>query len=310
MQTKYRYLFGPVPSRRLGRSLGVDLTPYKTCCQDCVFCQLGRTTNKTVERKEYVDTKAVLTEFDHWLETNGEADYITLSGSGEPTLQSHFGEVLEFVGSHSKIPTVLLTNGALFHLPEVRKSASRADIVKVSLSAWHQSSFEWVNRPHVSLGFKQLIDGQMAFRAEFKGQLWMEVFMVRDMNTDHRHVKRIAELANMISPDRVHLNTAVRPPSEDFVAPLSSERLSALTHMFHPKAEIIAEFSAPLKNHVQANQDMIFAMLQRRPCTSKQIADVFDMNQNEVLKYLDILMRANQIRAEIKSPALYYFAVT
>jgi wyosine [tRNA(Phe)-imidazoG37] synthetase (radical SAM superfamily) len=157
---EYKHIFGPVPSRRLGRSLGVDLTPYKTCTQDCVFCQLGRTPNKTITRREYVPIGKVLDEIEEWLRRDGKADHITLSGSGEPTLHSCFGEVLGFVRNNSAIKAVLLTNGSLFHLPEVRREALKAHIVKVSLSAWDQASYGWVNRPHPDLDFKQLMTSQ------------------------------------------------------------------------------------------------------------------------------------------------------
>ena len=150
----YKYLFGPVPSRRLGRSLGVDLTPHKTCSLDCVFCQLGRTTEKTIARQEYVPTDKVLAELAEWLDRDGQADYITLSGSGEPTLHSGFGKVLEFIRSKSVIPAVLLTNGTMLQLPEVREAAACANVVKISLSAWNQASYEWVNRPHNQLRFE------------------------------------------------------------------------------------------------------------------------------------------------------------
>ena len=129
MQAKYRYLFGPVPSRRFGRSLGVDLTPYKTCCHDCVFCQLGRTTNKTIRRREYVPTERVIEELKHWLSSDGQADYITLSGSGEPTLHTGFGKILDFIRTNTDIPAALLTNGAMLYLPAVRQAASTANVV-------------------------------------------------------------------------------------------------------------------------------------------------------------------------------------
>jgi len=301
----YKYLFGPVPSRRFGRSLGVDLTPYKTCTLDCVFCQLGRTTKKTVTRQEYVPTDSVLAELGEWLKRDGQADYITLSGSGEPTLHSRFGEVLEFIRTNCKIPAVLLTNGSLLNLAEVRDAAARADVVKISLSTWDQASYGWVNRPHIKLQFDQLVEGQKSFRTQFKGQLWMEVFLVGGMNSMPVDVSKIADHAKKIGPDRIQLNTAVRPPAEDFVTSLSEERMQELPHLFHPTAEIIAEFRAKLPSHIQANQETIFSMLQRRPCTAEQIADIFDMHLNEVSKYLGSLMRADQIRAEHKKTTVY-----
>ncbi len=145
---KYKYLFGPVPSRRFGRSLGVDLIPYKTCSMNCVFCQLGRTSKTTVTRKEYVSTDLVKEELKYWLKTNKNADYITLSGSGEPTLHTRFGEILEFIRTNTNIPAVLLTNSTMLYLPEVREAAALADIVKISLSAWDQASLRRVNRPY------------------------------------------------------------------------------------------------------------------------------------------------------------------
>jgi len=306
--TQKKYLFGPVPSRRFGRSLGVDLTPFKTCSLDCVFCQLGPTMNKTTIRDEYVSTEAVIAEIDEWMKTDGKADYVTLSGSGEPTLHSRFGEVLEFIRSNSKIPAVVLTNGTLLHLPEVREAALLANIVKVSLSAWDQASYGWVNRPHAQLKFTQLIKGQKAFRKQFRGELWLEVFLVAGMNSAPSDVGRIAALAGEIEPDRIQLNTVVRPPAEKFAAALSREHLSSLCHLFRPTAEVIAEFSAEKDPGVQANKETILSMLQRRPCTADQIAKGFAMHLNEVSKYLGNLMRTGQIREERKNNTVYYAA--
>ena len=305
---KYKHIFGPVPSRRLGRSLGVDLTPYKTCSQDCVFCQLGRTTDMTVAREEYVPMDEVLDELGEWLKRDGKADHITLSGSGEPTLHSRFGEVVRFVRKNSPIKPVLLTNGSLFHLPEVRRAALQAHIVKVSLSAWDQASYGWVNRPHPDLDFKQLIEGQMAFRDEFKGQMWIEVFLVPGMNSIPSDVAKIAALADLLKPNRVHLNTAVRPPAEDFVAPLSKERLISLCHLFGPTAEVIAGCEAKGGVEVEANEEKIISMLQRRPCTAEDVAAAFGLHLNEVSKYLGMLTKEGRISSKRTSRALYYRA--
>lgn len=303
-----KYLFGPVPSRRFGRSLGVDLTPYKTCSLDCVFCQLGRTTHKTVERREYVNMEEVLRELEEWLETDGEADYITLSGSGEPTLHERFGDVLALIREKSEIPSLLLTNGTLLNLPEVREAAAFASVVKVSLSAWDQASFGWVNRPHAELRFEELISGQKAFRREYTGQLWMEVFLVSGMNAMPVDVSRIAALAEEIGPDRVQLNTAIRPAAEDFATPVSEERIAELTHLFHPPAEIIAEFSKQKDLKLRGNRESVLAMLRRRPCTAGQIAEGFGMHLNEVSKYLGNLLSAKEIRTERKGGTVYYAA--
>jgi wyosine [tRNA(Phe)-imidazoG37] synthetase (radical SAM superfamily) len=309
MRKSYHYLFGPVPSRRFGRSLGVDLTPYKTCSLDCVFCQLGRTSQKTIIREEYVPTAEVLAELADWLKTGGEADYITLSGSGEPTLHSRFGEVLDFVRSNSSISAALLTNGTMLYLPEVREAAAHADVVKVSLSAWDKASYGWVNRPHSRLRFDDLVEGQKAFRRQFKGQLWMEVFLLEGLNSMPDDVRKIAELVKGINPDRIQLNTAVRPPAEDFAMAVSRERLNGLTHLFSPTAEIIAEYSAKRASDVHVNEDTIYSMLARRPCTAKQIGDIFGMHLNEVSKYIGKLLRTQQIRQERRNGDVYFAAV-
>ena len=251
----------------------------------------------------------MLAELKDWLKTNGKADYITLSGAGEPTLHSHFGEVLEFIRKNSTIPAVLLTNGTMLYLPEVQEEAAKANVVKVSLSAWNRISYGWVNRPHPQLRFNQLVQGQKAFRAKFKGQLWMEVFLIKAINSKPGDVRKIAAMAKEIKPDRIQLNTAVRPPAEDFVMALSNENMEELIHLFCPAAEIIAEYSPSRTTAVQANQDTIFSMLQRRPCTMEEITDIFGMHINEASKYMGILMRNGRIRSEKKNSAIYYAAI-
>jgi wyosine [tRNA(Phe)-imidazoG37] synthetase (radical SAM superfamily) len=303
---QYKYLFGPVPSRRFGRSLGVDLTPYKTCTQDCVFCQLGRTTDLTVSRGEYAPVEKVIAELGEWLKNGGKADHITLGGSGEPTLHSRFQDVIRFAKENSAIKTVLLTNGSLLHIPEVRSAASLAHIVKVSLSAWDQRSYGWINRPHPSIKFKQLVEGLKIFRGQFAGELWMEVFLVWGTNSTPSDVSRIAVLAEEIGPDRIQLNTVIRPPSEDFVDAVPKEHIMSLCSLFRPTAEIIADFNAERDVALEATKETVLAILQRRPCTADQIAKAFGMHLNEVSKYLGSLKKDGQIREERKSGDIYY----
>lgn len=302
----YKHLFGPVPSRRFGRSLGVDLTPYKTCSFDCIFCQLGRTTLKTTERKEYVPVEEVIGELGDWIESHGDADYITLSGSGEPTLHSRFGEIIEWARTSSSIPVVLLTNGSLLDDAGVRKAAAQAHIVKVSLSAGDQALLEYINRPNPDITLERLVDGMRAFRDGFAGELWLEVFVIRDVNSSPEAISRIADLARTFSPDRIHLNTAVRPPAESFVHPMSRPELEALAGCFDPPAEVIAEFSSDTTPSAKANEETILAMLRRRPCTAKEIAAVLGLHLNEVSKHIGKLERTNVIRATLSGQDLYY----
>jgi len=310
MAKQYRYLFGPVPSRRFKRSLGVDLTPLKTCNFDCVFCQLGRTRRKTVLRNEYAPIDTVLKELKEWLATDGYADYITLSGSGEPTLHTKFGEVLTFLKKAAK-PSVLLTNGSFLSDPHVRKDAALADIVKVSMSAWDQNSFELINRPHQDISFNKFVDGQKKFRKIFTGQMWMEVFLLFGINSRPADVSKLAAIAKEINPDRIQLNTVARPPAEEFAAALPHDSMQTLCRLFDPPAEIIADFDAPFSDSIQATEADILAMLQRRPCTINQIANSFNMHVNEVSKYLGKLINSNTITIYTvhKNSEVYYSAI-
>jgi len=287
----------------------VDLTPYKTCTQDCVFCQLGRTTDLTVSRGEYVPVDEVIIELAEWLKTDGKADHITLSGSGEPTLNSRFHEVIRFVRENSAIKTVLLTNGSLLNIPEVRSGASLAHIVKVSLSAWDQRSYGWVNRPHPAIEFKLIIDGLKTFRAQFTGELWMEVFLIWGVNSTASDVSRIAVLAEEVGPDRIQLNTVVRPPAEDFVDAVPKEYIMSLCPLFRPTAEVIADFNSEKDIDLQASKETVLAILRRRPCTADQVGRALGMHMNEVSKYLGSLIQERQICEERVNGNIYYAAL-
>lgn len=306
--TDYKHLFGPVPSRRFGRSLGVDLTPPKTCTIDCVFCQLGRTTNSTLQRREWIPTAAVVAELDRWIAEDGEADVITFAGSGEPTLHVGLGEITAHIRNQTDIPVLLLTNGTLLHREDVRRDAARANKVKVSLSAWDEDSFQAVNRPSPGCTFAQLVAGEMAFREQFNGELVLEVFVVEGLNSASENMKRIAEFAAMIRPDRVQLNTAVRPPAERDVLPVPPDHLNELARFFEPAAEVIAQYSAGWETNFQANEGTILQTLQRRPCTADQLAEVFSMHRNEIAKYLGKLLGDGAIQTLRQGGELYYKA--
>ena len=306
MPQSYKYLFGPVPSRRLGRSLGVDLVPYKTCSFDCIFCQLGRTTNKTVTRKEYVPVSDVLAELENRLSANTSIDYITLSGSGEPTLHSEFGQVIEFVRNNTRIPAALLTNSSLLTDPDVRAQASTADIIKASFSAWDQTSLKEINRPHPDVKFEQILEGLQLLRQQFSGEIRLEVFLVWGTNTTQRAVQNIAEQVKNIAPDRIQLNTTSRPPCEQYAYALPQDQMLQLAELFDPTAEVIAEYTSESNAGGQTNQREILHMLQRRPCTIDDICRVFGIHRNEALKYVGKLLRTGDVKKNEKKGTSYY----
>ncbi len=291
----YQHLFGPVPSRRLGLSLGVDLLPFKTCSFDCIFCQLGRTTDKTLMRKPYAPVDAVVGELRHWLNAGGRADYITLSGSGEPTLHTQFGDVIDFARGNTRIPIALLTNGSLLADAAVRAAAARANVVKASLSAWDQPSMQTLNRPHPDLTFEGLLEGLRRFRNEFAGKLWIEVFLVEDVNTRPDQIARIADHIRTLHPDRIQLNTAVRPPCEPSVHAVAKDRIESLTRQFDPPAEVIAEYRGAHADAFRATEADILGILRRRPCTLSQICRALAVHRNAAAKHLGALFRTDQI---------------
>lgn len=237
-----------------------------------MFCQVGKTGQTTLSRAEYAPLDDVLGEFDAWLGGGGEADAITLSGSGEPTLHSGFGRVLDGVRRRCRMRRVLLTNSSLLHLEEVRHDAANADVVKGSLSAWDQPSFDAVNRPDSHVCFEQVVDGLQRFREQFAGELWLEVFLVAGVNDRETDVRRISRLAAQIRPDRIQLNTAVRPPAESWVSLVTADTLERFADLFVPRGEVIAR--VPMREvRVRAVADTeILALLGRRNCTLDDIA--------------------------------------
>ena len=177
-----RHVYGPVPSRRLGRSLGVDLVPFKTCSYDCIYCQLGRTTNKTTERKEYVPVDDVLEELAEKLRSEPGPDYVGLAGSGEPTLHARIGDLIAGIKRLTSVPVAVLTNGSMLWRSDVRAGIAEADLVMPSLDAGTPRRFERVNRPHRDISFEKMVDGLVTFCAVFRGKVWLEVFVLAGIN--------------------------------------------------------------------------------------------------------------------------------
>jgi wyosine [tRNA(Phe)-imidazoG37] synthetase (radical SAM superfamily) len=218
---KMKYVYGPVPSRRLGRSLGIDLIPYKTCTYDCIYCQLGRTTRKTVTRERFVPTETILAEVRRKLDTGDRPDYVGLAGSGEPTLHAGIGDLIQGLKAMTDVPVAVFTNGSLLWMDEVRQVLMGADLVLPSLDVGDERLFQDVNRPHPSLSFERMVAGIAAFTREFPGQVWMEVLLVGGINGMETEVKKIAEHVRTNRPARVQLNSVNRPPAEEYAACLS-----------------------------------------------------------------------------------------
>jgi wyosine [tRNA(Phe)-imidazoG37] synthetase (radical SAM superfamily) len=301
------HVFGPVPSRRLGRSLGVDLVPFKTCTYDCIYCQLGSTTVKTAERNEWLDRDAVLEEIRRKLDSR--PDYITLSGSGEPTLHTGLDEWMKAIRSITEIPIAVLTNGSLLWRDEVRRELRQADLVVPSLDAGDAELFRQVNRPCEAVSFERMVDGLAAFREEFPGQYWLEVLLLDGRTSNESEVEKIAAHARRVRPDRIQLNTATRPPADSLAKPVPRARLTRLARLFDPPAEVIADFSHPVRSEAaSAVAADVLATLRRRPCTLPDLVAALDLHRNEVLKYLDALADRGLIQHTVRGSDVYYRA--
>ncbi len=302
-----KHIYGPVPSRRLGRSLGVDIVPPKICTLDCVYCQIGRTTQKSTVRQNFVDIEAVLAELGDKLAAGVTADYITIGGSGEPTLNSRLGELIDRIDAMTAIPVALLTNGTLFDRADVRAEAGKAEVVIPSLDAGDQAVFEAVNRPVRDISIEKVISGLSQFRDEFPGQIWLEVFLIEGMNTDPEQIAKLRALIARIRPDKVQLNSAVRPAAEEGILPIGEERLAAIASQIGRNCEIIgaAPLAEPSRHERRACADVL-SMLKRRPCSIPDICAGLGITRNEAVKYITRLQQQQAVRSERQGSVTYY----
>ncbi|MCP4455277.1 MAG: radical SAM protein [Planctomycetes bacterium] len=300
-------IFGPVPSRRLGFSLGIDLVPYKVCSLDCVYCQIDRTTDKTLARKEYVCIRTILDQLKTRLAEGVKADVISLTGSGEPTLNAGLGDLIQGIRTLTSIPIAIITNSTLLNDPEVRAHCAKVDILLPSLDAVMPEAYAEVNRPHETLTAQTLIQGLVDFRSEFTGQIWLEVFLVEGMNTDPDHLQAMSRAIERIAPDRVQLNTAVRPTADSGIARLSPERMLALANQLGPKCEIIADFSkAPSTVEETIGSAHILNLVDRHPSSMSDIRACLGLSAARAQTLITPLTESGQVVWEQRDRITYY----
>jgi wyosine [tRNA(Phe)-imidazoG37] synthetase (radical SAM superfamily) len=305
---RYQYLYGPVPSRRLGRSLGIDLVPHKICTYDCIYCQIGKTTDKTLVRKEYVPVRDILEEVKRFLkEETSSIDYLSLSGSGEPTLHSQIRLVIEGIKAITSIPVAVITNGSLLYEEEVRQDLLLADIVLPSLDAVSSEVFMKINRPCPEFFIEKVIEGLIEFRKIYKGQIWLEILFCKGVNDSKEELLKMKKVVDCIQPDRIHLNTVVRPPSEKWVAPLNQKEIEKIRDFFGEKAEIISEFDRhPLSVLERDIKEEILEILKRRPLSPSDLSKGMGIPQNELDKYVEPLTQEGKIKTRIFGDSIYY----
>lgn len=302
------YVFGPVPSRRLGRSLGIDLVPFKTCSYDCVYCQLGPTTHTTLHRQAWVPLDRVVQELEEKL--SSRPDYITLSGSGEPTLFTPLDALIEAIRRITDIPIAVLTNGSLLGDPEVQRELAAADLVVPSLDAGNDVLFQAVNRPHEGLSFERMLAGLIAFRRRFRGQFWLEVFLLGGYTDSPRELAEIRHCIDLVHPDRVQLNTVTRPPAEELATAVPRGRLEEIAATFSPPAEVIADFrTARATEAGEAGREEILELLRRRPCTIDDMVGGLAIHRHEALKWIGHLAAEGAVEKSQVGGKCYYRAV-
>ena len=306
----YKHLFGPVPSRRLGMSLGVDLIPHKICSLNCVYCECGATTSLTHERKEYVPVDEVYSELKDFFKTNPDPDYLTFSGAGEPTLHKHIGEVIAFLKElRPEIPVAVLTNGTLFGDPEVREELMLADVVLPSLDAATDLALRRINRPRRELKASGYIKGLIEFRREFKGEIWLEILILPGYNDGEENLMALKEAIRKINPDRIQLNTLDRPGTVEGLLPARMSQLQEIASFFDlDKVEIIAppEERNQVKSYRTDVESAILETIARRPCTLADLEKILGLHINEINKYLGVLEEAGKLESVQQERGVFY----
>lgn len=306
----YKYLFGPVPSRRLGMSLGVDLVPKKVCALNCVYCEVGETSKLTTDRMEYIKYDKIISELQQFMSSRPKIDYITFSGSGEPTLNSRIGEVLAYVKqNYPDVKTAILTCGALLSSPQLRTEILEADVILPSLDAATQAIFNKINRPNPNLSIDTYIKGLIDFRKEYKGQIWLEVFLLRGYNDTPEELDLIKEAILKIEPDIVQLNTLDRPGTVEGLIAMTKNELQKIKDYWDiSNVEIIA--SAAQRTDVDSyNTDIegtILATIARRPCTLDDLNQILGIHVNEINKYLGALELNKKIKSTTLKRGVFY----
>ncbi len=309
----YKHIFGPVPSRRLGISLGIDLVPAKTCMYNCVYCECGKTTNLTCERREYVPTAEVIAELEEYLRPDPEIDYVTLSGSGEPTLHTGIGEIIAFLKERfPRYRVAVLTSGALLSEPTVRDDLMKADLVLPSLDAASETCFRRVNRPVLGIAIEDVVRGLIAFSREFHGDVWLEVFVVPGKNDAPEELERLKDAIGAIDPERVQLNTLDRPGAELWVRPATRASLEAIASFLGgDRVEVVAPSSAcePMPGLRDDVADLIMETILRRPCTARDLSRIAGLRRSEVGKYLTVLREQGRVEAVRGERGIFFRAV-
>lgn len=307
------FVFGPVPSRRLGQSLGIDPIPFKTCNWNCVYCQLGRTTPMTNQRCDYFPPDEIVAQIKAALESHrrGEIDWVTFTGSGEPTLHASLGWMIRQVKALTDIPVAVLTNGSLLYLLDVRDELLAADAVLPSLDAGTESLYRTINRPWAELTYDRLVDGLIAFRHAYTGKLWIEVMLLKGLNDSEEALTDIAAILRRIGPDEVHVNLPIRPPAELWVEPSDEEGLMRATAILGEVAHIIhpVEGTFDLSGYESVVEALV-GVITRHPMREEELIRTLDRwTPDQVAEALAELDASGRVKVVVRYDQRFWSSV-
>lgn len=306
---EHPHIFGPVPSRRLGISLGIDIIPFKTCTLSCIYCECGKTNNLTIQRKRFVDAGTILSELKKFAATFNQLNYITFSGSGEPTLNKDLGRMIMEMKKLTNTPVAVLTNGTLLYLKEVRDDLMRADLVLPSLDAATDETFQRINQPHKDLKLDTIIQGLVKFREEFRGEIWLEVLIVKGINEKKEELDQLHHRISTINPDRVQLNSVDRPAPYEFVQPVSTGVLERIAQAWNDLPVEVIKRTRKRKEILSFSRDLensILNTLDRRPLMIEDLEALTGKNRLELYKYIDILEQEKKIAVKVFEDKIFY----
>ncbi len=312
--SELKYLFGPAPSRRLGRSLGINIVPSKICSLDCIYCEVGKTKKTVLQRKAYYNADDIIEEFyNNFYKFEELCDVVTITGSGEPTLNSELEKIITGIKKYTSKPIAILTNTTTIHLSEVYESLLKFDIVVPSLDAVSNDVFKSINLPELHLNTDNIINGLTKFSQEYSGKLFIEILFCKNINDSKEHIEKIIEILKNIKCDKVQLGTIHRPPAYSTALPVDDEFLLDTAKLFiknNIPAEVTGGFSSVYKTSSSLDlYDLIQALLKMRPCTLQDMAGVFGKNEDEIKSNIDILIKHNKIKAKYYNNDNYYIIV-
>ena len=307
---KTKRVFGPVLSKRLGNSLGIDVIPHKTCSYNCIYCQLGSEENTITDLTNYYSVDEIIYELKEALLNNKNIDYITFTGSGEPTLYKDLKKLIYEIKQITDIPVCIITNGSLLYKQEMRSNLLLADLIIPSLDAGNEETFKLIDNPNKEIDFDKMVEGLIEFKKVFKGEYWLEIFLLKDINDNEDELDDIIKIVKRIKPDRIQLITATRRVANEKAKALSDEELKKIKEYFNARCDIEIDIPNISENHkgntrILTEEDIVNFLI-RQPDTAYIIAKSFNENERKVKELLDALIKKNKVREEIVNGVISY----